>query len=116
MTENGTDYLLTSRRICDYMELYRGSAADLQNPYFAPLLAEDFTGLPETLVVTAQYDPLRDEGEEYAARLAEAGGDVVCRRMPDALHGFLALPPQFAQVGRIYEWINAFLREREERV
>ncbi|NCE73521.1 alpha/beta hydrolase [Anaerotruncus sp. X29] len=116
VTENGTDYLLTSRRICDYMELYRSSAADLQNPYFAPLLAEDFTGLPETLVVTAQYDPLRDEGEEYAARLAEAGGDVVCRRMPDALHGFLALPPQFAQVGRIYEWINAFLREREERV
>ena len=62
VTENGTDYLLTSRRICDYMELYRGSAADLQNPYFAPLLAEDFTGLPETLVVTAQYDPPAGRG------------------------------------------------------
>lgn len=113
VTENGTGYLLTSKRICDYMELYRSSPADLQNPYFAPLLAKEFAGLPETLVVTAQYDPLRDEGEEYAARLAEAGVDVVCRRMPDALHGFLALPPQFAQVARIYEWINAFLRDRE---
>lgn len=71
--ENGTGYLLTSKRVEEYLQLYRSGPEDLQNPYLAPLLAGDFSGQPDTLVITAEYDPLRDEGEEYARRLAFAG-------------------------------------------
>lgn len=107
--ENGKDYLLTSRRICDYMELYKSSDEDLQNPYFAPLIAEDFSKQPNTLVITAQYDPLRDEGEAYARKLKEAGAQAAVYRVEDALHGFFSLDPHYVQVRKAYELINDFL-------
>lgn len=107
--ENGTDYLLTSKRVEEYLQLYRSKPEDLQNPYLAPLLAGDFSGQPDTLVITAEYDPLRDEGEEYARRLAFAGNRVVLHRMPDALHGFFSLPARFAQVRRAHQYIQQFI-------
>ena len=107
--ENGTGYLLTSKRVEEYLQLYRSGPEDLQNPYLAPLLAGDFSGQPDTLVITAEYDPLRDEGEEYARRLAFAGKRVVLHRMPDALHGFFSLPARFAQVRRAHLYIQQFI-------
>jgi len=108
--ECGEGFLLTSRRIEDYMHLYSGDdEANKNSPYFAPLLAGDFSRQPRTLVITAAYDPLRDEGEAYASALKEAGADVTLYRMPDALHGYFSLPLRFAQVRRTYEWISAFL-------
>lgn len=109
--ENGTDYLLTSKRICDYMDLYQSSPEDRESPYFAPLTASDYANQPDTLLITAQYCPLRDEGEEYGLRLAEAGNRVEMHRMPDALHGYFSLPARFVQVKRTYEIINRFLKE-----
>ena len=109
MRENGTGYLLTSKRVEEYLQLYRSGPEDLQNPYLAPLLAGDFSGQPDTLVITAEYDPLRDEGEEYARRLAFAGKRVVLHRMPDALHGFFSLPARFAQVRRAHLYIQQFI-------
>ncbi len=109
--ENGTGFLLTSQRIEEYMDLYSGGDPEKRNsPYFAPLLAKDLTRQPRTLVITAEYDPLRDEGEAYAAALKAAGAQVTARRMPDALHGYFSLPPRFAQVRRTYEWIDEFLK------
>ena len=61
-----TDYLLTSKRICDYMDLYMSCPEDLRNPYFAPLLAQSLADQPDTLVIPAAYDTLRDEGEELS--------------------------------------------------
>jgi acetyl esterase len=107
--ENGTDYLLTSKRICDYMDLYISKEEDLTNPYLAPLLAEDLSNQPRTLIITAQYDPLRDEGEAYGRRLYEFGNVVEVYRMKDALHGFITLPKHFIHVKRSYELINKFL-------
>jgi len=106
---NGTDYLLTSRRVSDYMDLYAGSAADRTNPYFAPLLAPDLSGQPETLIFTAEFCPLRDEGEAYGERLRAAGVPVRIVRVRDALHGYFMLPPRYVQVRRTYEIINEFL-------
>lgn len=107
--ENGTDFLLTTKRINDYMELYQSSEQDLSNPYLAPILAEDLSRQPKTLIITAEYDPLRDEGEAYGQRLREAGNEVEVYRMKDALHGFISLPKHFVHVRKSYEIINKFL-------
>lgn len=111
--ENGTDYLLTSKRIQGFMELYSSSKDDFYNSYFAPLLAKDFFRQPSTLVITAEYCPLRDEGEFYGKELRRAGNDVEIYRMKDALHAFLMLPPRFAHVKKAYRVINKFLSQRE---
>lgn len=111
--ENGTEYLLTSKRIQSFMELYSSSADDFNNPYFAPLLAGDFSRQPRTLILSAEFCPLRDEGEYYGKKLRDAGNDVEIYRMKDALHAFLMLPPRFIHVKRAYKVINEFLAQRE---
>ena len=66
----------------------RGSQLDATDPRVSPLLADDLTGLPPALVVTAGFDPLRDEGESYAQRMREAGVTVDSRRMSSMIHAF----------------------------
>lgn len=112
--DNGTDYLLTSKRVCEYMELYASRVEDYNNPYFAPLISSDLTNQPKTLIITAEYDPLRDEGEEYGRRLERAGNMVCIYRMKDALHGFFSLDYHFAHVKRAYEIIRKFLDEESK--
>lgn len=107
--ENGTDYILTSKRVRDYIDLYVSKEEDRNSPYLAPLLEKDLSGQPKTLIITAQYDPLRDEGEAYGRRLYESGNQIEVYRMRDALHGFLMLPKHFVHVQKSYEIINRFL-------
>lgn len=111
--ENGTDYLLHWRDIEGYMELYRSSPEDLSNPYFAPLLAPDLSQQPRTLVITAEYCPLRDEGEAFAGRLDLEGSPVQCYRVLDAVHGYLMYPSVFSLVKDTYRIIRHFLDEEE---
>ena len=74
-------------------------------------LAEDLSGQPETLLITAQYDPLRDEGEEYGRHLAKVGVRVEAHRATDGLHGFFSLPASFEQVAECHRLIDRFLTE-----
>ncbi|HOK49802.1 MAG TPA: alpha/beta hydrolase [Sedimentibacter sp.] len=111
LVENGRDYLLTSKRIRDYMDLYISKKEDFYSPYFAPLLSKDLSMQPKTLIITAEYDPLRDEGEEYGKKLREAGNYVEIYRIKDGLHGFFSLPPRFPQVKLCYDIINHFICE-----
>lgn len=113
--ENGEDYLLTSRRINEYMSLYASGEQDYQNPYFSPLCAQDLSNQPDTFILTAEFDPLRDEGEAYAAALRAAGNRVELYRMEDALHGFLSLSPRFPLVRDAYALMSRFLHEQEAR-
>lgn len=106
---NGTGYLLTSVKMEDYVKLYARTEEDRLDPYFAPLLAEDFSGLPDTLILTAEFDPLRDEGEDYGRKLREAGCRVRVERIEGALHGYFALGIQQFYVQESFRHINRFL-------
>lgn len=83
---------------------------DKQNPYFAPYLAKDVSHQPDTLILTSEFDPLRDEGEAYGKRLKEAGNYVQIHRIKGALHGYFALGIKHLYVQESFTYINAFLK------
>ncbi len=113
VVENGKRYFLTAKRVENYLNLYRAAPNDIYSPYFAPILAEDFSNQPRTLVITAEFCLLRDEGEEYGRRLRQGGAKVSIHRIADALHGFFTLPPSFSIVAEAYELIRQFLGEED---
>jgi len=86
--ENGEGYLLTKDMMVWFWDHYLNSAADSDNPLVSPLRARDLSGLPPARVFTAEFDPLRDEGEAFAARLAAAGVPVTHTRYDGQIHGF----------------------------
>jgi len=86
--ENGQDYMLTSESMHWFWNHYAPNAEDRRNPYASPLLAGDLGSLPPALVMTAEYDPLRDEGEAYAEKLRVAGVAAECVRWDGLIHGF----------------------------
>ncbi len=94
-----------------YLPGYSGPAST--SPYAAPLLAIDFSGLPQTYILTAEYDPLRDEAEHYAQELLAAGVPVSAQRVHGVNHGFLALEtilPQADQsMVRLGRWLSQSL-------
>ena len=108
--ENGSDYLLTAGKMQDYIDLYARNKEDKKNPYFAPYIAEDLTNQPDTLILTCEFDPLRDEGEAYGKRLKEAGNYVEIHRIKDALHGYFALGIKQLHVQESFTYINEFLK------
>lgn len=90
--EYADGYFLTKDDMAWFCNLYLRSEADSHNPYASPLQAQDLRGLPPALVITGEFDPLRDEGEAYAARMREAGVPVACKRYNGMIHGFLSMP------------------------
>ena len=107
--DNGEDYILTRQAIVDYIELYLRTPEDFHDSRFAPLIATSLADLPRTLVITAEYDPLRDEGEAFAARLDAEGNEVACFRMNDGVHGYFLYPSVLSLVRDTYRLIAHFL-------
>lgn len=88
----GNGFVLTKHDMDWFQARYvEGSGLDYSDPVVSPLLAEDLSGLSPALVVTAGFDPLRDEGQQYANKLREAGVTVDYRQMSSMVHGFLNL-------------------------
>lgn len=88
--DNGEGYMLTRTTMQWFWDHYAPDEGPRMEAYASPLQASDLTGLPPALVMTAEYDPLRDEGEDYAARLIKAGVPTQCIRWPGLIHGFFA--------------------------
>lgn len=97
LEEYAEGYLLTKEDIIWFTNHYLNSEEDKSNPLASPYLASTFAGLPPALVITAEYDPLRDDGERYGKRLEEAGVPVTISRRAGAIHGFM-VPDQLNPV------------------
>jgi acetyl esterase len=91
MRELGTGWGLEAVDVAWGAECWVPDPALRADPAVSPLFAPDLAGLPPTVLVTCEHDPLRNEGEAYAARLAAAGISVRHRREPGMIHGFLTL-------------------------
>ncbi len=87
---------------------YAPNPQDHANPWLSPILATSLAGLPPALILTAEFDPLRDEGEAYAEKLRAAGIPVTLQRYAGAIHGFLGSPDDMAASGVL---ISSKLRE-----
>jgi acetyl esterase len=88
--DNAEGYFLTRKSMFWFRDHYLPREADRKNPYASPLHA-DLRFLPPAFVVTAEFDPLRDEGEQYAERLERAGAVVTHRRYDGMIHGFFSM-------------------------
>jgi acetyl esterase len=115
LRENAEGYGLEAAGLAPFNAFYVGSGADPQDALVSPIKRRDLTGLPPALIITAQYDPLRDEAELYGRRLAEAGVDATVSRYAGANHGFVANFSWIPEYHRAFEETAAFLHGRRDR-
>jgi acetyl esterase len=107
-----TGYLLTAEDMAFFWECYLGADGDPHDAFAAPLQAADLSGLPPALVLTAEYDPLRDEGEAYARRLDGFDVPVEWHRYDGVTHGFLGMDALVPAADEAMARIAAFLGPR----
>jgi acetyl esterase len=114
MTENAEGYGLGRAGMIWFWDHYLASAADGAHPHASPLRAARLDGLPPALVVTAELDPLRDEGEYYAERLRQAGVPTEAKRWDGMNHGFFFWPGVVDRAGlamdEACDWVRGVLR------
>ena len=104
LRENAEGFGLETAGLKPFNSFYLESGADPADPLVSPIKRDDLAGLPAALIITAEHDPLRDEGELYGQRLAEAGVVAAVSRYPGANHGFV----------QNFSWIPEFYRAFEE--
>jgi acetyl esterase len=89
--KTNTEYVLTPEDIRWFMGHYLRNDADRRNPLASPSFAASFQRLPPALIITAEFDPLRDEAEDYGQKLREAGVPVQVSRYEGMVHGFVSM-------------------------
>lgn len=92
-----------------YVDHYKNTDEDVHNPLMSPFLTKDLSNLPNAFVFTAEYDPLKDEGQAYAKRLEEAGNQVVFKEYPNVVHGFINMAKISKECLEAHQDIRNFL-------
>lgn len=105
--ENAEGYYLEEADIEWFFRSYYGSQVHTANPYGFPLVAHDHAGLPDTTVLTAGFDPLRDEGVAYVEALRDDGVAVSHHHYADMIHGFLTMLAEPADIDTAHEAVRA---------
>jgi acetyl esterase len=114
--EMAEGYFLGRAEMAWFAGHYLSSPEVARNEEVSPLLASDLSRLPPTLMITAEFDPLRDEGEAYAKRLQQAGVPVSVTRYPGAIHGFVAMRGVLGSGRQAVREVAEFVRTRGETV
>jgi acetyl esterase len=111
--ENGEGYFLTAATMQWFWSHYTGSDldGDRTDPRASVLRTEDLTGAAPAVVLTAEYDPLRDEGEDYGERLSAAGVTTEIRRYDGQIHGFLGMAGAIPAAAEILRETAATIRD-----
>jgi acetyl esterase len=104
-------YFLTGRAIDWYLHNYIPDESQYSDPRASPLLARDLSGLPPALVITAGFDPLRDEGRAYADKMRAAGGDVTYLCSEGSMHGFFNSAGIIRESARMVDLAAAHLQK-----
>jgi acetyl esterase len=102
--DNASGYFLTKDLAFFYFQTYLDKSEWYKsNPEMWPLHEKDFSGMPSTLIMTAEFDILRDEGIAYGKKLEQAGNDVAIKCFPHQIHTFMGLPQEAGEMKRVYE-------------
>lgn len=109
MIDNGTGYFLNTSDMIWFWDHFV-PAEHRDNPYAVPMRAADVSGLAPALVITAEYDPLRDEGDAWANRLADAGVSVQSTCYPGVVHGFVSRWEQMALALQAHDELGVAVR------
>ena len=102
-------FFLTKSYMAQFRSMYLADVKDRDNVYASPLLSENLSGLAPAIVLTAEFDPLRDEGERYAEKLKQAGVPVSRIRFKGMIHGFVSMDRLFNDAGLAVDRIAVFL-------
>jgi acetyl esterase len=108
--ENGEGYLLTRAGMEECRAFYAPDRSDWRHPYASPLHAADHSNLPPACITTCEYDPLRDEGEQYAMTLIAAGVPVTMQRALGHIHGSHHMVKLMPEATRYGDTVVGFLR------
>jgi acetyl esterase len=110
LRENAVGFGLETKALKPHNSLYIASGASPADPLVSPIKRTDLSGLPQALVITAEHDPLRDEGEAYAVRLRDAGVPVTIHRYDGATHGFVQYFGWLPEYAGVFDEIADFVR------
>ena len=108
--ENREGYMLTHDLMKWFWNHFINIESEADDPYVSPLRAESFRDLPPALILTAEYDPLRDEGEAYAEKLQGAGVNVTLTRYPGMIHAFIRMTAQLDKANVALGQVAGMLR------
>lgn len=109
--ENAEGYFLTAEDMVWFSENYLAGDTDRSHPHASPIRSADLAGAPPAVIGTAEFDPLRDEGEAYAKALADAGVEVRIQRYDGMIHGFYGLGVHSAAAAAAVTDMNTSLRD-----
>lgn len=109
------DFNISKDEMEKYISLYVPQKEDRKNPYVSPLLSEKFNQLPDALVITAEIDPLRDEGEAYYNKLNEAGIKSEIARFNGVTHGFITMDKITNKADEALNQISLYLQKEFQK-